>query len=132
MEQMYRNNIKRKTSTVYNYVGLTNRPDLVANLSRLSPKAISIVIHCLANMQERPFVEPEDMCGMMLVRFDWEALGMKDSGYRSRILKELLAINFFTKYRANDYLINLHYINPFSRLQHEGFVRMIQMAKYKR
>ena len=66
----------------------------------------------------------------MVVAFDWDHLGLADKSYRSRVVRELKAIGFMAKLTKDEYLVNLHYINPFSKQQHEGMVQRLQRWRY--
>ena len=130
MYQMYEKDLDHKMSTNFDYVGLTNRPDLVAKLMGLSHPALKVVLAAISQMQMRPFGSPKELMSILEVSFDWANLNMTDRGYRSRVVKELREINFMHKMAKNKYLVNLWYVNVFTKTQHEAIVAEVALMRY--
>lgn len=130
MYQMYEKDLDHKMSTPFDYVGLTNRPDLVAKLMGLSPAALKVVLAAVTQMQMRPFGSPKELMSILEVSFNWQHLNMTDRGYRSRIMKELREINFMERVAKNRYVVNLWFVNVFTKTQHEAIVAELGMMRY--
>ena len=125
--QMYEKELKNKLTSAYNYVGLTNRIDLLEKISHLSPRALKVIVYVVSKMQMRPVVEQMELLDMMVVTIDWTEIGITNRSYRSQVVAELRDIGFMepTKGRYR-YVIGLHYVNPYSKQQHEEVVSQLQ------
>lgn len=130
LHQMYEKELKGQATSVYNYVGLTNRADLLGNILSLSRNAMRVVLYAIGQMQMRPVAEVEKLPDQLEVTIDWKALGITDRGYKSRIIKELRSIDFMEKLSKDTFIVNLHYLNPYTKLQHEGLVNHLQILRF--
>lgn len=129
---MYENQLNKQVTSAFDYVGLTNREDLLENILGLSPKATKVLFWITASMQMRPVMEVQDLINLLQVTVDWDAIGIKDRSDRAKAIKELRSIDFLDRCQgAHRYIINLQYVNPFTRKQHEEVVSQLQQERFR-
>ena len=129
MYQMYEKELDHQVSNSFNYIGLTNRPDLLERLQGVSPKSMRIVLQVIGKMQMRPFGKVEDLIEVCIVDVDWEAVGVTDRYKRSKYYKELERIGFWMR-SEGQYVINLWYLSAFTKKQHEQLSNHLQMMRF--